>query len=214
MLYMQIPYKRINHVERVILKCSCQEKNLYFCLFLSFYYLFFLSNFYLFISFILFYFSIFYLFILFFVVFFAFLVLWPAVWELTLLPVLFKDFRSRLDINKCIICFICIMYFVWLLMFCIDVQFPGVGPGVFVNEGVLFHFIVCDSPFVFLRYLGRVVSFSGSLQIHYSRPSVARTLMDSLPSLFRTRSRIPNKKNPIAVDIIVFWIISDNFFLY
>ena len=32
--------------------------------------------------------------------------------------------------------------------------------------------------------------------------------------LFRTRSWVPNKKNPIAADIIVFWIIWDGFLFY
>ena len=35
--------------------------------------------------------------------------------------------------------------------------------------------------------------------------------MARLPRLFRTRSRVPNKTNPIAADIIVFGIISGDF---
>ena len=47
--------------------------------------------------------------------------------------------------------------------------------------------------------------------MHYSRTSVARTLMDHLPRRFRTRSRVPNKRHPIVADIMVFRIISDGF---
>ena len=35
---------------------------------------------------------------------------------------------------------------------------------------------------------------------HYSRTSMARTLMAHLPWLFRTRARVP-RKNPIAADL-------------
>ena len=48
----------------------------------------------------------------------------------------------------------------------------------------------------------------------YSRTSVARTLMARLPQLLRTRSRVPNKKNPTAADIIVFGIILGDFLSY
>ena len=48
----------------------------------------------------------------------------------------------------------------------------------------------------------------------YSRTSVARTLMARLLQLLRTRSRVPNKKNPTAADIIVFWIALGDFLSY
>ena len=35
----------------------------------------------------------------------------------------------------------------------------------------------------------------------YSRTSMARTLMARLPRLFRTRSRVPLEKNPLAADL-------------
>ena len=41
----------------------------------------------------------------------------------------------------------------------------------------------------------------------YSGTSVARTLMARLPRLFRSHPSVPNRKNPIAADIIVFGII-------
>ena len=43
------------------------------------------------------------------------------------------------------------------------------------------------------------------LNYTYSRASVARTLMARSLRLFRTRSKVPNKKTHIAKDIIVFW---------
>ena len=43
---------------------------------------------------------------------------------------------------------------------------------------------------------------------------MARTLMARLPRLIGTGSRVPNKKNPIAADIIVFGIILGDFLLY
>ena len=39
------------------------------------------------------------------------------------------------------------------------------------------------------------------LKQEHSRPSVAQTLMPHLPGLFRTRSWVPMKKNPIAADL-------------
>ena len=44
----------------------------------------------------------------------------------------------------------------------------------------------------------------------YSRTLVARTLMVCSPRLFRTRSETLTK-NPIAADIIAFWIIAGDF---
>ena len=43
---------------------------------------------------------------------------------------------------------------------------------------------------------------------------MARTLKARLPRLFRTRSLVRWKKNPIAADIIVFGIIKGDFLFY
>ena len=55
---------------------------------------------------------------------------------------------------------------------------------------------------------------SKSFITRYSRISVARTLMACLPRLFRTRSRVPIKKYPIAADIIVFGVNLSDFPFY
>ena len=46
---------------------------------------------------------------------------------------------------------------------------------------------------------------------NYSKSSVARTLITRSQRPFRTRYRIPNKKNPIAAGIYLFGIISGDF---
>ena len=45
----------------------------------------------------------------------------------------------------------------------------------------------------------------------YSRTPEARTLMARLPLVFRIRSNVPYKNNPIPADIIVFGMISGDF---
>ena len=48
----------------------------------------------------------------------------------------------------------------------------------------------------------------------YSEMSLVRVIDVSLARLFRTHSGVPNKKNPIAADIIMFEIILGEFLFY
>ena len=51
-------------------------------------------------------------------------------------------------------------------------------------------------------------------RVCYSRTLVAQTLLAHLPWLFQTHSKVLNKNDPIAADIIVFGIISGNYLFY
>ena len=48
----------------------------------------------------------------------------------------------------------------------------------------------------------------------HSRTSVAQTLVARLPRLFRIRSSVPNKNNPIPAGVIVFGMIWGDFLFY